>query len=302
MNYIQYITLCLIGLTFMACYEQENPIQDLYDTEGRELPVIAGWELADENTPNVLPSGTEIQLNLEYWSVPDVTELRLNELQGDAIAIQNGVISSPKISGGISSFTVSTQNQSNSASDNLTILFISGNEPDLDTVERTIIYSDVVMTDSFSDLNIDGDFNIVLSDTISGNVLVIDDLKWESNEATPVEYTESFNNLGPYGGFQTEVWEGDSGFGDWSAENATSNRTFNPETKEQLVDTWDHMDSFNPASQTDQRILPYTTPEVDHVTTINLIAEVANTDELTRKTGTGGSGTRPSIVITVLPE
>jgi|GEM_PF-1076424 len=302
MKYIQYITLCFVGLSFMACYEQDNPIDDLYQSEGRELPVIAGWELADENTPNVLPSGTEIQLDLEYWSVPDVTELRLYELEGDAIALRTGVITSPKISGGISSFTLSTQNQSNSNSDTLRVLFISGDEPELDTAERFIIYSDVVMTDSFSDLNIDGDFNIVLSDTLSGNIVVIDDLKWESNEATPVEYAESFDNLGPYGGFQTEVWEGDSGFGDWSAENATSNRTFDPETKEQLIDTWDHMDNFNPASQTDQRILTYTTPTVDHVTTINLIAEVENTDELTRKTGVGGSGTRPSIVITVLPE
>ena len=301
MKYIQYITLCLIGLSLVACYEQDNPIDDLYDTDGRELPVIAGWELADENTPNVLPSGTEIQLDLEYWSVPDVTELRLLTLEGDAIAILNGTIRSPRISGGLSSFSISTQNQSNSDNDSLTVFFISGNEPDLDTVERVVNYSENVMTSNFSDLNIDGPFNIEVFDTLN-NLMVIDDIMWESNEATPVEYAESFDNLGPYGGFQTEVWEGDSGFGDWSAENATSNRTFDPETKEQLINTWDHMDNFNPASQTDQRILTYTTPDVDHVTTINLIAEVENTDELTRKTGVGGSGTRPSIVISVLPD
>jgi len=286
----------------MACYEQENPIEDLYDTDGRELPVIAGWEFSDEDLPDPLSPGMEIELDLQYWSVPEMTELRLLELEGDAIAIRNGAISSPKIPGGISTFTLSTQNQSNSNSDTLTFLFISGDDPDLDTVVRKINYSDVVMTDNFSDLDIDGDFNIVLSDTISGNILVIDDLKWESNEATPVEYSESFDNLGPYGGFQTEIWEGDNGFGEWTAINATSNRTFNPETKEVLIETWPHMDNFNPDSQTDQQTLTYTTPEVDHVTTINLIAEIENSDELTRKTGTGGSGTRPSLVITVAPE
>jgi hypothetical protein len=138
----------------MACYEQENPIEDLYDTEGRELPVISGWELAEEDLPDVLSTGTEITADLRYWSVPDITEIRFIEVIGDT--------------------------------------------------EATV-------------------------------------------ESRP--YTQNFNEQ----------------------------------------------------SQTDQMLFTYTTPDVSDTTAITLVAEVENADNLTRRSGTGGSGTRPSITITVAP-
>lgn len=154
MKYIQYIALGLIGLTFMACYEQDNPIEDLYQTDGRELPVIAGWELAEDDLPNILASGTEISPDLRYWSVPDVTEVRFIEV--------------------------------------------------IDDTETTV-------------------------------------------EARP------------------------------------------------------YMPNFNEQSQTDQMVFSYTTPNVSDTTSITLVAEVENADNLVRRSGTGGSGTRPSITITVAP-
>lgn len=154
MKYIQYTVLCLIGLSFMACYEQDNPIEDLYETDGRELPVIAEWGLVEDELPNVLETGTEITADLRYWSVPDVTEVRFIEVIGDS--------------------------------------------------ESTI-------------------------------------------ESRP--YTQNFNEQ----------------------------------------------------SQTDQMVFSYTTPNVADTTSIILVAEVENADDLTRRSGTGGSGTRPSITITVAP-
>ncbi|KAB1063679.1 T9SS type A sorting domain-containing protein [Salibacter halophilus] len=40
-------------------------------------------------------------------------------------------------------------------------------------------------------------------------------------------YTETFSNLGPYGGYQTETWSGDNGFGTWTATDARTDRTIN---------------------------------------------------------------------------
>jgi hypothetical protein len=154
MKYIQYITLCLIGLSLVACYEQDNPIDDLYQTDGRELPAIAGWELVEEDLPDLFTPGTEITADLRYWSVPEVTEVRFIEVIGD---------------------------------------------------------------------------------------------------------TESTVESRPY--------------------------TLN----------------FNEQSQTDQMVFSYTTPAVADTTTVTLVAEVENEDNLVRRTGTGGSATRPSISITVVP-
>lgn len=154
MNYIKYIMLCFIGLSFMACYEQENPIEDLYQSEGRELPAIAGWDIVEEELPDVLAPGTELEVDLRYWSVPEVTEVRFIELIGDT--------------------------------------------------ESTV----------------------------------------ESRPYTP---------------------------------------------------------NFNENSQTDQMVFSYTTPNVSDTTSVTLVVEVENADNLVRRSGTGGSATRPSISITVAP-
>jgi hypothetical protein len=154
MKYLQYITLCLIGLSLLSCYEQDNPIDDLYETDGRELPAIAGWDLVEEDLPDVLAPGSEITADLRYWSVPEVTEVRFIEV--------------------------------------------------MDGSESTV-------------------------------------------ESRP--YTQNFNEQ----------------------------------------------------SQTDQMVFSYTTPNVADTTTITLEAEVENEDNLVRRTGTGGSATRPSITITVAP-
>ena len=154
MKYIQYIAICFLGLGLAACYDQDNPIQDLYETEGREYANIAEWGLSNEDLPDVLAPGTELAPDLRYSSVPEVTEVRFIEVIGD---------------------------------------------------------------------------------------------------------TESTVESRPY--------------------------TLN----------------FNEETQTDQMVFSYTTPEVSDTTSITLVAEVENEDNLVRRTGTGGSGTRPSITITVAP-
>ncbi len=84
----------------------------------------------------------------------------------------DGLLTSPTVSGGIGNLTVTTQKIYSGTDGNLNVL-VNGN------LVGTIPYSDTQQTTTISDINIEGTVTVEISDNDSGNARVgIDDLSW----------------------------------------------------------------------------------------------------------------------------
>lgn len=84
----------------------------------------------------------------------------------------DGLLTSPTVSGGIGNLTVTTQKIYSGTDGNLDVL-VNGN------LVGTIPYSDTQQTTTISDINIEGTVTVEISDNDSGNARVgIDDLSW----------------------------------------------------------------------------------------------------------------------------
>lgn len=99
------------------------------------------------------------------------TDARTDEtINGKAITIRNGNLTSTTVSGGIQSLTVTTQLKYSGSSNNLNVQ-VNG------VVVGTIPYSSTVTTTTIN-INVPGNVVIKLINPISGNRVAIDDLSW----------------------------------------------------------------------------------------------------------------------------
>ncbi|OAN62469.1 hypothetical protein A8B79_02665 [Balneola sp. EhC07] len=127
------------------------------------------------------------------------TDARTDQtIDGPAILLRNGTLTSPSISGGIGSLTLTTQRAFSGGSGNLTVT-VNG-----DTV-GTIAYDGTEMTSSINGINVTGDVVVVIDARNSASDRpVLDDLIWTAysgsikdeptNHATSFTATESGSN------------------------------------------------------------------------------------------------------------
>lgn len=113
---------------------------------------------------------------LRTWTNNNITWTATNArtdqtINGKAITIYDGNLTSSTISGGIQSLTVTTQRKFSGSTSALN-LQING------VTVGTIPYSEVVTTTTINNLNISGDIIIKLVNPVSSNRVAIDDLSW----------------------------------------------------------------------------------------------------------------------------
>ncbi len=103
------------------------------------------------------------------------TDSRTDEtLNGKAITVRNGNLTSTAVSGGIQSITVTTQLKFSGTSNNLNVEINGVNV-------GSIPYSSTVTTTTISNINVTGNFTIKLINPVSSNRVAIDDISWACN-------------------------------------------------------------------------------------------------------------------------
>lgn len=127
-------------------------------------------------TFEAIPTTTSSSYLTRTWTSNQVTwtatDARTDQtLNGKAITIRKGELSSSTISGGIGSLTVTTQ------------LIFSGSAANLDVYVNNklvgkIPYSSTVKTTTLSNINVSGNVTIKIVNPVSGNRIAIDDLSW----------------------------------------------------------------------------------------------------------------------------
>ena len=106
---------------------------------------------------------------ITWTAVDSRTDQTIN---GKAITIENGTLSSSTISGGISSLTIKTQLKFSGTNGSFK-LFINGVE------KGTIPYSDTVTTTTISNINVSGNVTIsIQNNSTTSNRVAFDDLSW----------------------------------------------------------------------------------------------------------------------------
>lgn len=116
------------------------------------------------------------------WTATDArTDQTIN---GKAIVIQNGDLTSSVISGGIQGLTVTTQRKFGGTASNLNIM-VNG------SIVGTIPYNENITTTSINNINVTGDFVIKLVNPISTNRVAIDDLSWICSTLSTVEVNKN---------------------------------------------------------------------------------------------------------------
>ena len=106
---------------------------------------------------------------ITWTAVDSRTDQTIN---GKAITIENGTLSSSTISGGISSLTIKTQLKFSGTNGSFK-LFINGIE------KGTIPYSDTVTTTTISNINVSGNVTIsIQNNSTTSNRVAFDDLSW----------------------------------------------------------------------------------------------------------------------------
>src|SRR6056297_2396034 len=152
------------------------------------------------------------------WTATDARTDRT--INGSAITVRNGELTSPTINGGISYLALTTERQFGGGSGDLDVL-INGN------LVGTIAYSGSVEMDTIFNIDVSGDFTIVIETPGNGDRIAMDDLTWEEYTPPTMGFVETFTNLSPNGSYQTVTWPGDNGFGTWTATDARTDRTIN---------------------------------------------------------------------------
>lgn len=100
------------------------------------------------------------------------TDSRTDEtINGKALTIRNGNMTTSSITGGISSLTVTTQLKFSGTSNSLNVLVN-------DVLVGTIPYSSTVATTTISNINVTGNFTLKIVQPINNNRVAIDDLSW----------------------------------------------------------------------------------------------------------------------------
>lgn len=127
-----------------------------------------------EDFENITGTGNGYETRI--WTNNNITwtatDARIDQtINGKAITVQNGSLTSSSISGGIQSLTVTTQRKFGGTSSALN-LQING------TTVGTIPYSDAVTTTIINNINVSGNVIIKLVNPVASNRVAIDDLSW----------------------------------------------------------------------------------------------------------------------------
>lgn len=131
-----------------------------------------GSSCVNESFDNMGPYGG---YQIETWTGDDgftwtATDARTDRsINGPGIMVRNGSLSANNITGGISSLTLTTQRQFSGGSGNLTV-YVNG------TSVGTIPYSGSVQTNTISNINVPGTYDLEIETTNSDRI-VMDDLE-----------------------------------------------------------------------------------------------------------------------------
>ncbi|MDR9416131.1 MAG: endonuclease, partial [Gracilimonas sp.] len=130
------------------------------------------------------------------WTATDArTDQTIN---GKAITVRDGALTSPEIAGGIQSLTLTTQRKFSGTNGELKVIVN-------DTLLATISYSESESTSTLSDLNVAGNFVLKIETPGNGDRVAMDDLSWvPADTAEPVLSTSvvaldgfSYSGSGP---------------------------------------------------------------------------------------------------------
>ncbi len=153
--------------------------QSIQDCETTLMAGASGTDCAMEDFENITAGQTNYDVrtwtdvNTLTW---EATDARTDQsITGKAITIKNGSLTSPTINGGIGNLTVTTKRVFGGSSGTFDV-FINGSV----TNSGTIPYGNEneITTTTISNINIEGNINLVLTNTVSGNRVVLDDLSW----------------------------------------------------------------------------------------------------------------------------
>lgn len=149
-----------------------------------------GGDCATEDFENLPTTSASSYIDRMWTGVNgtwNATEGRTDEtINGKAITIDcrnssNGTISSPTVAGGIGNLTVTTQKK------------FSGTDGTLDVLVNTVLvgtipYGSTAQTTTISNINTEGNINLVIQDNNSGSSrIAIDDLSWTCYTALSIE-------------------------------------------------------------------------------------------------------------------
>lgn len=134
-----------------------------------------GGSCGTEDFTNI-PTSTNPAYATRTWTNNNITwtatDARIDQtINGKAITIQNGNLTSSSLSGGIQSLTVTTHRKFNGSTSNLN-LQING------VTVGQIPYGDNVTTTTINNINVSGNIVIKLINPVSSNRVAIDDLTW----------------------------------------------------------------------------------------------------------------------------
>ncbi|WP_144282080.1 endonuclease [Chryseobacterium echinoideorum] len=123
-----------------------------------------------------IPATSNPTYSTQTWTNNNITwtatDARIDEtINGKAVTIRNGSLTSSSILGGIQNLTVTTQLKYSGTSGNLNVL-VNG------VLVGTVPYSTAVTTTTISNINVSGNIVITLVNPITTNRVAIDDLSW----------------------------------------------------------------------------------------------------------------------------
>ncbi|MGE8433077.1 endonuclease [Chryseobacterium joostei] len=138
-------------------------------------PATGGGNCGTEDFTNI-PTSTNPAYNTRVWTNNNITwtatDARIDQtINGKAITIRNGTLTSSVISGGIQSLTLTTQLKFNGNAGNINV-FIN------DVNVGTIPYSATVKTTTINNINVSGNITIKLTNSSTEDRPALDDLMW----------------------------------------------------------------------------------------------------------------------------
>lgn len=129
-----------------------------------------------------IPTSSGSSYNNRTWTGTNggewnATNARTDQtINGKAITINSGVLTSPQFTGGVGSITMTTKLPFSDSAGNLTVR-VNGN------IVGTIPYSSSVQTSTINNVNVGG--NVIITVHSSGARVAIDDLEWTCYSAAP---------------------------------------------------------------------------------------------------------------------
>lgn len=138
-------------------------------------PATGGGNCGTEDFTNI-PTSTNPAYNTRVWTNNNITwtatDARIDQtINGKAITLRNGTLTSSPISGGIQSLTLTTQLKFNGDAGNINV-FIN------DVNVGTIPYSATVKTTTINNINVSGNITIKLTNSSTEDRPALDDLTW----------------------------------------------------------------------------------------------------------------------------